>query len=52
MGRDQPSRLWVEVTYQSQYAYFFTNRGFGAADVYSDAVWQKTGELLPFLKNS
>ena len=24
--------------------------GFSAADVYSDAVWQKTGELLPFLK--
>jgi hypothetical protein len=42
----------AKVTYQSQYAYFFTNRGFSAADVYSDAVWQKAGELLPFLKNS
>jgi hypothetical protein len=39
----------AKVTYQSQYDYFFTNRGFSAADVYSDAVWQKTGELLPFL---
>jgi hypothetical protein len=42
----------ARVTYQSQYAYFFTNRGFSADDVYSDAVWQKTGELLPFLENS
>lgn len=42
----------AKVTYQSQYAYFFTNRGFSAADVYNDMVWQKTGELLPFLKNS
>jgi hypothetical protein len=42
----------AKVAYPSQYAYFFTNRGFSAADVYSEAVWQKTGELLPFLKNS
>jgi hypothetical protein len=40
------------VTYQSEYAYFFTNQGFSAQDVYSDAVWQKSGELLPFLNNS
>lgn len=32
--------------------YFFTNRGFRAEDVYGDAVWQKAGELLPFLENS
>jgi hypothetical protein len=42
----------AKVTYPSQYAYFFTNRGFSSDDVYSDAVWQKTGELLPFLNNS
>jgi hypothetical protein len=42
----------AKVTYQSQYAYFFSNRGFSAADVYSNALWQKSGELLPFLKNS
>jgi hypothetical protein len=39
----------ARVTYQSQYAYFFTNRGFTAEQVYSDAVWAKTGEILPFL---
>jgi hypothetical protein len=42
----------AKVTYQSQYDYFFTNRGFSPEDVYSDAVWQKAGELLPFLNNS
>jgi hypothetical protein len=42
----------AKVTYQSQYEYFFSNRGFSAADAYSEAVWQKTGELLPFLKNA
>jgi len=40
----------AKVTYPSEYAYFFTNQGFSANDVYSDALWQKTGELLPFLK--
>lgn len=40
----------AKVSYQSEYDYFFTNQGFSAADVYSDAVWQKSGELLPFLK--
>lgn len=53
-----PQAEWAEsthpgygarVTYQSDYAYFFTNRGFSADDVYSDALWQKAGELLPFL---
>jgi hypothetical protein len=39
------------VTYPSEYAYFFTNRGFSAEDVYSNAVWQKAGELLPFLSS-
>lgn len=56
-----PQSEWAEpnhpgygarVTYQSEYDYFFTNRGFSAEDVYSDAVWQKAGELLPFLNNS
>ncbi len=41
----------AKVTYQPEYAYFFSNRGFSAEDVYSDTVWQKTGELLPFLDN-
>lgn len=30
-------------------SYFFTNNGFTQAQVYTDAMWQKTGELLPFL---
>lgn len=42
----------AKVTYQSEYAYFFTNQGFSAEEVYSDAVWQKSGELLPFLNKS
>jgi hypothetical protein len=42
----------AKVTYQSEYAYFFTNQGFSPQDVYSDAVWKKAGELLPFLSNS
>lgn len=42
----------AKVSYQSEYAYFFTNQGFSAEDVYSSAVWQKSGELLPFLVNS
>jgi hypothetical protein len=40
----------AKVAYQSTYAYFFTNKGFTPAQVYSDAMWQKTGELLPFLR--
>jgi hypothetical protein len=61
LAMEVPQSEWTEanhpgygakVAYQSQYAYFFTNRGFSAADVYSDAVWQKTGELLPFLNNA
>jgi hypothetical protein len=39
----------AKVTYPSASAYFFTNQGFSASDVYNDALWQKTGEILPFL---
>jgi hypothetical protein len=54
-----PQSEWAETThpgygakvaYQPQYAYFFTNQGFTASQVYTDAMWQKTGEVLPFLK--
>jgi hypothetical protein len=53
-----PSSEWAEaehpgygarVSYQEDYAYFFTNQGFTPSQVYSDALWQRTGELLPFL---
>jgi hypothetical protein len=39
----------AKVSYPSQYAYFFTNQGFTDADCYTDGMWQKTGEILPFL---
>jgi len=61
LAMDVPHSEWAEsshpgfgakVDYQSQYAYFFSNRGFSAAEVYSTAVWQKSGELLPFLNKS
>ncbi|WP_437911557.1 DUF1552 domain-containing protein [Sorangium sp. So ce302] len=39
----------ARVTYTSQYAYFFTNKGFTADEAYSDAVWEKSAEILPFL---
>lgn len=39
----------ARVTYQSQYAYFFTNYGLTADQAYSNAVWNKTSEILPFL---
>jgi hypothetical protein len=53
-----PHAEWAETThpgygarvaYQSGYSYFFTNVGTTADQVYSDALWQKTGEILPFL---
>ncbi|MBN8471739.1 hypothetical protein JYJ95_34970 [Corallococcus exiguus] len=34
---------------QSTYEYFFTNQGFASAQAYPASMWQKTGELLPFL---
>ena len=54
-----PQSEWAETThtgygakvaYQAAYSYFFTNQGFTASQVYSDAIWQKAGETLPFLK--
>jgi hypothetical protein len=60
MAMGVPQDEWAEpshpgygakVTYPSEYAYFFTNRGFSAEDAYSNAVWQKAGELLPFLSS-
>jgi hypothetical protein len=37
-----------KASYQSQYAYFFTNKGFTPDQAYAQA-WTKTGEILPFL---
>jgi hypothetical protein len=45
---DHPGFGW-KATYQSEYSYFFTNEGFTAAQAYPAAMWQKTGEVLPFL---
>jgi hypothetical protein len=44
----------ARVTYQSygngtEFEYFFTNNGLTDTDYYTDAMWQKTGGLLPFL---
>ncbi|MBK7862538.1 MAG: DUF1552 domain-containing protein [Archangiaceae bacterium] len=58
LAMDVPRSEWAETThpgygervaYQSQYAYFFTNVGTTAAATYPEAMWQKTGEKLPFL---
>ena len=40
----------AKVSYQREYSYFFTNRGFNPSQVYTEAMWQKTGEILPFLQ--
>jgi hypothetical protein len=53
-----PQAEWAETThpgygarvsYAGQPDYFFTNQGFKDTDCYTDAMWQKTGEILPFL---
>ena len=53
-----PQSEWAEtthpgygarVTYGGQSDYFFTNQGFTDTDCYTDAMWQKTGEILPLL---
>jgi hypothetical protein len=52
-----PQAEWVEpthpgygarVTYQAM-QYVFTNKGFTDTQVYNDAMWQMTGEILPVL---
>jgi len=45
---DHPGYGW-KAAYQSTYEYFFTNKGFSSAQAYPSAMWQKTGEMLPFL---
>jgi hypothetical protein len=45
---DHPGYGW-RATYQSTYSYFFTNKGFTAAQAYPAAMWQRAGETLPFL---
>ncbi|NPD22077.1 DUF1552 domain-containing protein [Corallococcus exiguus] len=45
---DHPGYGW-KASYQSTYEYFFTNQGFTSAQAYPASMWQKTGELLPFL---
>jgi hypothetical protein len=51
-----PKTEWAETTHPGYGArvrfeadYFFTNKGFTQDQVYSEASWQKTGEILPFL---
>ena len=45
---DHPGYGW-KASYQSTYEYLFTNNGFTSAQAYPASMWQKTGELLPFL---
>jgi hypothetical protein len=45
---DHPGFGW-KASYQSMYEYFFSNKGFSSSAAYSSALWQKTGEMLPFL---
>jgi hypothetical protein len=45
---DHPGFGW-KASYQSTYEYFFSNKGFSSTEAYSSAMWQKTGEMLPFL---
>ena len=45
---DHPGYGW-KASYQSDYSYFFTNEGFTASQAYPTVMWQKTGEMLPFL---
>lgn len=51
-----PKSEWSESTHPGYGArvrfnqdYFFTNKGFSQDSVYTDAMWNKTGEILPFL---
>jgi hypothetical protein len=48
---DHPGYGW-KAAYQSTYSYFFTNKGFTAAQAYPAAMWQRAGEILPFLATS
>jgi hypothetical protein len=45
---DHPGFGW-KASYQSTYEYFFTNKGFSSSQAYPSSMWQKTGEMLPFL---
>jgi hypothetical protein len=45
---DHPSFGW-RASYQSDYEYFFSNKGFGSDDAYPSKMWQSAGEMLPFL---
>ena len=45
---DHPGYGWKS-SYQSTYEYFFTNKGFSSSQAYPPAMWQKAGEILPFL---
>ncbi|WP_338866412.1 DUF1552 domain-containing protein [Myxococcus stipitatus] len=45
---DHPGYGW-KATYQSTFEYLFTNKGYTSAQAYPASMWQKTGELLPFL---
>ncbi|WP_342373761.1 DUF1552 domain-containing protein [Myxococcus stipitatus] len=45
---DHPGYGW-KASYQSTYEYLFTNKGFSSSQAYPAAMWQKTGEVLPFL---
>jgi hypothetical protein len=52
-----PQAEWIEPTHPGYGArviyqamqYIFTNKGFTDAQVYNEAMWRKTGEILPFL---
>jgi hypothetical protein len=45
---DHPGFGWKS-SYQSMYEYFFTNKGFSSSKAYPPAMWQRTGDMLPFL---
>jgi hypothetical protein len=45
---DHPGFGW-KASYQSTYEYFFSNKGFSSSTAYPPGMWQKTGEMLPFL---
>jgi len=45
---DHPGYGW-KPSYQATYEYFFTNKGFTSSQAYPPTMWQKTGEILPFL---
>lgn len=51
-----PANEWAEATHPGYGArvtfnldYWFTNKGFSQNDTYTDAMWQRSGEMLPFL---